>query len=196
MSQVILVICGKEINLGEGHSYSWGKGYPDATAKCPSLVSNINRVPMHPGRQICYDLLSAVVNEMAPIMVDEYYHFGADEVIKACWAEDETVRKFMQEQGFGENYDKLFAYFERKLEPIYRKQNKKMVCWDDYVIKQNEFKPPKDSIIQVWKIHDNLITAVKSGYKTILSAGWYLSYARTKGNHSKSHTLFYDTWQV
>jgi hypothetical protein len=56
-----------------------------------------------------------------------------------CWEEDEIIKQFMIREGFGNNFDKLLSFFEKKLEPIYRSYNKTLICWQELLLDQNEF---------------------------------------------------------
>lgn len=65
--------------------------------------------------------------------------------------------------------------FWNKVEPIYRKYNKRMICWQEQLdLNSPEYTVPKDSVIQVWKREKDLQPVLQKGYQAILSAGWYV----------------------
>jgi hexosaminidase len=78
-------------------------------------------------------------------------------------------------------FDKVLDFFEKRLEVIYRKYGKKMIVWQEILLNQNVFPVPKDAIIHTWMHPYDLVKVVKAGYKTILSAGWYLDYTIPTG---------------
>lgn len=71
------------------------------------------------------------------------------------------------------DYETLFAYFEQRLESIYRKYNRRALFWQELLFKHTQFQIPKDAIIQVWMKPTDLATVVKQGYQGILSAGLF-----------------------
>jgi len=98
----------------------------------------------------------------------------------------------MRRNGWGDNLDKLLAYFERNLEVLYRKRNKRSIFWQELLLNQNEYIIPKDAIVHTWQVQSDLIKVVKRGYKTLLSAGWYLDYQMPTGGQRRLMWLY--TW--
>ena len=153
-----------------GHTGSWGLGYP-VTANCPNLVSNVNNLLLNPALPLTFEIVNAVLTEMAAIFPDQYLHLGGDEINSQCWAEDKSVLAFMKDQGMGEDFNKLWAYYEERAESIYLQLNKTLVCWEELALDNPEFKPSHDALTMVWKNSNSLLPAVQSGYKGLLSAG-------------------------
>eukprot|EP00818_Percolomonas_sp_WS_P001115 CAMPEP_0117445152 /NCGR_PEP_ID=MMETSP0759-20121206/5639_1 /TAXON_ID=63605 /ORGANISM="Percolomonas cosmopolitus, Strain WS" /LENGTH=528 /DNA_ID=CAMNT_0005237301 /DNA_START=8 /DNA_END=1594 /DNA_ORIENTATION=+ len=180
-----------------GHAYSWGLGYPESVAKCPRLMDrthNINNVPLNMGKEIVYDLIKALLDEMSDVFVDDYVHMGGDEVVTSCWKEDESITQFMKDHNLA-TYDDFEGYFESRLETLYRHNNRKMVSWQELSeIKTNQWKLPNDSIIQVWKEAHDLPSYTSTGNKLLLSGGWYLDKAVPDSLQVPPY-LFGDNWK-
>lgn len=165
-----------------GHAESWGRGY-DITVKCPEYVRRSpfrNNIALNPGKPQVYEILDGIVKEAIQVFPDQHYHFGADEVRKDCWAEDKHLAAWMKQMNYN-NFDQVLDFFEKRLEVIYRKYGKNMIAWQELLLNQNVYPVPKDVIIQTWTHPNQLVRVVKKGYKTILSAGWYLDYTIPTG---------------
>jgi hexosaminidase len=174
-----------------GHAAAWGAGYPITTI-CPSFSDNVNNVPLNPSNNLTFTIIDAVFTEMAGIFFDKYLHLGGDEMCVACWNEDKTVLDFMNTMGFGTDYNKLWAYFEKTVEPLYLKQNKTLACWAELALNNPEFTPMKGAVAFAWVNRDDLLKVVTSGYVGVLSAGFYLDQQIPAGG---THYLWGDTWQ-
>jgi hexosaminidase len=64
----------------------------------------------------------------------------------------------------------LQAYFTKRVQQIVRKHGKDMEGWDEIL----DEDLPKGSLIQSWRGAESLANAARMGYKTVLSAGYYL----------------------
>lgn len=73
-----------------GHAASWSKGYPDVCAKCPQYESEVNNIPLNPAVQQTFDLVAAVIKHTSSLMMDQFIHFGGDELETGCWKEDKV----------------------------------------------------------------------------------------------------------
>ena len=74
-----------------GHAYSWGKGYSNLTAVCPSYASNINNIPLDPTQPFTYSVIQAIIAQMASLTPDYCMHIGGDEVITGCWMQGSHI---------------------------------------------------------------------------------------------------------
>jgi hexosaminidase len=72
-----------------GHTFSWGLGYPNVTVPCPARVTAdigvINSVGLDPTRNETYEMVRTLLDELAGLAPDEYFHLGGDEVQFECW---------------------------------------------------------------------------------------------------------------
>ncbi len=181
-----------------GHSYSFGKGYPEIVANCPSYAANINNIPLNPASEQTFQVLEGIIKQLSQLFGEDndsrYMHFGADELVTSCWKEDTRITSFMQQKGF-QNTDQLLHYFEQRLQVIYSKYNRNMICWEELLLKHDPslMQLPKDVVVQVWTQPSNLIPVTQQGYQTVLSGGWYLDKQMPLGVQLY---LFDDTWKV
>nr|CAG4712815.1 unnamed protein product [Naegleria fowleri] len=174
-----------------GHAGSWGFGYPEITANCPSYAHNINNIPLNVANPKTYDVLAAVIKQLTLSgFTDKYYHFGGDELVMGCWLEDPTIRNFMKQKGFTQPVQLLF-YFEDILRTIYLPLNKTMICWEELALEYG-YSVPKDTIVHVWKERKTLLDVVQMGYQTLLSGGWYLD--QQIPNRNQTFYEWVDTW--
>ena len=67
-----------------GHAASWGKGYPNVVANCPTKSANINNVPLNPALEETYDVVKAVLDDVHSVTPDAFTHLGGDEVRVFC----------------------------------------------------------------------------------------------------------------
>lgn len=126
---------------------------------------------MNPSSQKTYAFLDGLIEEMAGLFPDPYFHIGGDEVNPTHWEENPSIQAFMQEKEL-EDTEALQAYFNKEIQAILKKHGKKMVGWDEILHPEL----PKDIVAQVWRDHSSLLEAALGGNQGILSAGYYLDY--------------------
>ncbi|KAL0489250.1 hexosaminidase HEXA [Acrasis kona] len=182
-----------------GHAYSWGFAYPDARSTCNDLEGyfNENNYPIQPANNITYEIIDALVTEMSGVFKHEYMHLGGDELVLECWQNDPTVQNFVKNQTQIKTMQDLWGYFQVKLEKIYRRNNKKLICWQELLtfLKTDLYKVPKDSIVQVWKLVSDLKYVIEDQqYLAIMSAGYYLDKQKPDPT-VPDRWLYMDTWE-
>jgi hexosaminidase len=156
-----------------GHATAWFVGYPQlASSPGPYEIerrTGISEPSFDPTREEVYAFIDGFVAEMASLFPDECYHFGGDEVRPKRWQESATVQAFMRERGFATIPD-LQAHFSERVAGIVEKRGKTVIGWDEVL----HGHLPRSVIVQAWQQYEPLVAAVKSGYRAILSHGWYL----------------------
>jgi hexosaminidase len=156
-----------------GHSTSWFVGYPDlASAPGPYQIERkwgIFDPAMDPTEERTYKFLDQFIGEMAALFPDRYFHIGGDEVNAKQWDANPKIQAFMRAHDIKTNQD-LQAYFTRRVQKIVSKHGKIMIGWDEVLRPEL----PKDVVVQVWHGHAFLADAVRRGYPTIFSEGYYL----------------------
>ena len=80
-----------------GHAGSWCRGYPQLCikAQCRSPSPHL----LDPSKAFTWQLLQGLFEEAAQRFGDEFVHLGSDEVVHDCYARDDDVKRFVQEQG-------------------------------------------------------------------------------------------------
>jgi hexosaminidase len=166
-----------------GHAVSWLVAYPElASGPAPTgLVRSEHdqlRPPLDPTKKATYKLLDRVFGEMEKLFPDQYFHIGGDEVDGKYWDQDEHIQVWMHAHNIKDNHA-LQTYFTKRVQVIVRKHGKDMEGWDEIL----DGDLPKDSLIQSWRGADSLANAARMGYKTVLSAGYYLDLMYPAARH-------------
>jgi hexosaminidase len=172
-----------------GHTRSWGKGHPELMADCPLLP--FWRHALDPTKNFTYELIENLYMELRDTYTDDYFHVGGDEVLYLCWAADPEIREWMDANGVGSYLD-LFEMFFYRVENILKKTEKVLVAWDEVFVEGIPLDRDR-SVVQVWRDKATLTASVKAGYRSLLSAGWYLDMQRP--TPTSDHYFLMDTWK-
>jgi hexosaminidase len=165
-----------------GHSSAWFVGYPDlASGPGPFHIEREFGVfdpVMDPSRESTYKFLDTFIGEMAAIFPDHFMHIGGDENNGVEWKANPRIQTFMREHNLKDTAA-LQNYFNQRLLKILEKHDKHMIGWDEILTPDL----PKDIVVQSWRGFDSLAAGAKNGYRSILSAGYYLNLMSTAGAH-------------
>ena len=156
-----------------GHSTAWFVGYPEmASEPGPYQIERhwgIFDPAIDPSQEESYGFLDQLIEEMAQLFPDPYFHIGGDEVNGKQWDANPRIQTFMRSNGIKNNRD-LQAYFTTRVQKIVSKHNKIMVGWDEILTPGIS----KDIVIQSWRGPDSLAAAARQGYQGLLSNGYYI----------------------
>lgn len=166
-----------------GHAVSWLVAYPKlSSGPAPTgLVRSEHdtlRPPLDPTNPETYIIISKLFGEMEKLFSDAYFHIGGDEVEAQYWKNDPQIQKWMHAHNIA-NAHALQTYFTLRVQRIVAKHGKHMEGWDEIL----DNKLPKDSLIQSWRGADSLANSARLGYKTVLSAGYYLDLMHSAAYH-------------
>ncbi|XP_022108123.1 beta-hexosaminidase subunit beta-like isoform X2 [Acanthaster planci] len=161
-----------------GHTQSWGsvKGLltpcEDKSGKPTGQYG-----PINPILNSTYQFLEPFFREVFQVFPDNYIHVGGDEVSFDCWKSNKDIQHFMAQMGFGQNYSKLEAYYEKKFLGIVENLLARPIVWQEVV--DNGVHVVSNAVVHVWKgpWQEELAKVTRLGYKTLLSTPWYLNYA-------------------
>ncbi|XP_037608795.1 beta-hexosaminidase subunit beta isoform X2 [Sebastes umbrosus] len=177
-----------------GHTQSWGKGQKDLLTPCYSGSKPSGTFgPVNPILNTTYDFMSQFFKEISTVFPDAYIHLGGDEVDFTCWKSNPDIQKFMEQQGFGQDYSKLESFYIQKLLDIVTATKKGYMIWQEVFDNGVKLKP--DTVVGVWiggGSNEEMGKVTAAGYTTILSAPWYLdyiSYAQDWRNYYKVEPL-------
>jgi len=166
-----------------GHAVSWLVAYPQLSSG-PAPMGLVRserdtlRPPLDPTNPETYKVIDRVFGEMERLFPDAYFHIGGDEVDGKYWDKDSRIQAWMQKHGIKSDHE-LQAYFTERVQKIVHKHGKHMEGWDEIL----DGNLPKDSLIQSWRGADSLANSARLGYKTILSAGYYLDLMYPASQH-------------
>jgi hexosaminidase len=156
------------------HTASWFLGYPElASGQDPSHSSAID-----PARESTYKFLTGFIGEMAALFPDSYFHTGGDECDVKEWEENPRIQEFMRAHAIKDGAA-LQALFTAKIQKIVAGRKKIMEGWDE-VLQPNT---PKGVVIQSWRGQDSLAEAARSGYRGVLSSGYYIDLNQSAAEH-------------
>lgn len=131
---------------------------------------------LDPSNPKTYQLLSEIFDEVCPLFSGSYFHIGGDENEGKDWDSNPKIQEFMKKNKLANNHE-LQTYFTMKLIPMLKKHGKQLMGWEEIMTENMS----KDAIIHSWKgvnegvpAGKSLVDAVKSGYKTVLSNGYYV----------------------
>jgi hexosaminidase len=166
-----------------GHAVSWLVAYPQlSSGPAPTgLVRSARdqlRPPLDPTNKQTYKIINKVFGEMEELFPDAYFHIGGDEVEGKYWSQDPKIQAWMHAHNIA-NTTALQTYFTLRVQRIVAKHGKHMEGWDEIL----DGKLPKDSLIQSWRGADSVANSARLGYKTVLSAGYYLDLMHSAAEH-------------
>ena len=98
------------------------------------------------GKEITFELIEKLVDEICPLFPYERMHIGGDEAPKSEWEKCPDCKKRMEEEGL-QNVEDLQGYFTARVTKMIEKHGKKPVCWNDSL--KSSFLP-EDTLIQYW----------------------------------------------
>ncbi|TDE45043.1 beta-N-acetylhexosaminidase [Flavobacterium rhamnosiphilum] len=131
---------------------------------------------LDPSNPKTYQLLSEIFDEVCPLFSGSYFHIGGDENEGKDWDSNPKIQEFMKRKKLANNHE-LQTYFTMQLIPMLKKHHKELMGWEEIMTKNMS----KDAIIHSWKgvnegvpAGKSLVDAVKGGYKTVLSNGYYV----------------------
>lgn len=193
MREVVRYAAGRGIRVVPeidmpGHASAIAVAYPELmSAPGPYSMERhwgVLKPVLDPTREATWAFVEAMVSELAAIFPDPYLHIGGDEVDDTQWKENAAIQRFMRDNKLADSHA-LQAWFNRRLETILEKHHRRMVGWDEI------FHPdlPKSILIQSWQGQDALGQVAQSGYKGILSTGFYLDQPQSTAYHYRNEIV-------
>lgn len=173
-----------------GHASAILTGYPELASNKEMTYkiernSGIFDPTLDPTNEKTYDFLDVLLGEVTPLFQDDYFHIGGDENEGKHWDENKEIMQFKKDHGFKDNHE-LQTHFNIKLEKILNKYGKSLMGWEE-IMTENM---PKTALIHSWRgvnegmePGESLVNAVKNGYQTILSNGYYIDLQLSAEEH-------------
>ncbi|WDS35441.1 family 20 glycosylhydrolase [Pseudoxanthomonas sp.] len=118
-----------------------------------------------------YVFLRNLLNEVASLFPDRYFHIGGDEVNGADWMDNPRIADYMSVHRFADK-EALQEHFLLRLKRMLADQGKKVIGWEEI----ESAHMPEDVVVQVWKSSGAIDRATRRGHQVIVSAGYYLDH--------------------
>jgi hexosaminidase len=140
---------------------------------------------LDPSNPKTYQLLSEIFDEVCPLFPGAYFHIGGDENEGKDWDASPKIQAFKKKNNLATNHE-LQTYFTMQLVPMLKKHGKQLMGWEEILTKNMS----KEAIIHSWRganegvaAGQSLVDAVKKGYKTVLSNGYYIDLMYPVASH-------------
>ncbi|MBE8726539.1 beta-N-acetylhexosaminidase [Flavobacterium hungaricum] len=131
---------------------------------------------LDPSNPKTYQILSEIFDEVCPLFPGAYFHIGGDENEGKDWDANPKIQEFKKKHKLNTNHE-LQTYFTMQLAPMLKKHGKQLMGWEEILTKDLS----KEAIVHSWRgpnegvaAGQSLVNAVKKGYKTVLSNGYYI----------------------
>ncbi|MDE1163050.1 MAG: family 20 glycosylhydrolase [Acidobacteriaceae bacterium] len=164
------------------HTTSWFVGYPQlASGSGPYQIERdwgVFDPAIDPTRESTFKFLDRFLDEMTSLFPDAYFHIGGDECNGKEWDANAHIKQYMQAHHLKDNAA-LQAEFTARVQKLVADHHKIMVGWDEVL----QPDTPHDVVIQSWRGPRSLAEAARSGYRGILSAGYYLDLNHSAADH-------------
>ncbi|HTG65298.1 MAG TPA: family 20 glycosylhydrolase [Flavobacterium sp.] len=165
-----------------GHASALLTTFPEIGSKTDripyavSRKSGIHDATLDPTNPKTYQVLAEIFDEVCPLFPAAYFHIGGDENNGKEWDANPKIQEFKKKNNLATNHD-LQTYFNMKLVPMLKKHGKQLMGWEEIMTKDMS----KEAIIHAWRgVNEGmeaagaLVKAAKSGYKAVLSNGYYI----------------------
>lgn len=149
-----------------GHATAANKAYPQYSG---GKVSGFDDFTFNPGKEVTYQFIADVLEELKPLFPNGRIHIGGDEVfmgIKA-WDNNADVKSLMARNNYTDK-QQAEAYFLKRVADTVIKMGYKVMCWDEAVAAN---LPVSNTIVNWWRQNkpESLAEALSKGYQVILS---------------------------
>ncbi len=165
-----------------GHSTAWFVAHPEiASGTGPYSIERSWGVfdpAMDPTSDKTYKFLDGFLGEMTKLFPDQYFHVGGDEVNGKEWDRNPKIQEYRKAHHIQSN-EELQAYFSKRVQELVLHHGKTPVGWDEILVPG----VPTTIVIQSWRGAESLAAAAKSGYRGILSNGYYLDLGWSAARH-------------
>ncbi|UUF13920.1 MULTISPECIES: beta-N-acetylhexosaminidase [Flavobacterium] len=140
---------------------------------------------LDPSNPKTYKILNELFDEVCPLFPGAYFHIGGDENEGKDWDANPKIQEFKKKHNLKTNHE-LQTYFTMQLAPMLKKHGKQLMGWEEILTKDLS----KEAIVHSWRGPNegvapgqSLVDAVKKGYKTVLSNGYYIDLMYPVASH-------------
>lgn len=152
-----------------GHELAAISAYPELSCQekttTPRIIWGVEDVVMCPGKELMFNFLQDIIDEMTPLFPSKYFHIGGDESPRIEWEKCENCQNRMKEQGY-KNEAQLQSYVIGRIEKYLHKKGKTIIGWDEILEGGNL---DTTAIVMSWRGENGGITAAKAGHQVLMT---------------------------
>lgn len=152
-----------------GHELAAIAAYPELSCKeeptTPRIIWGVEDVVMCPGKELMFNFLQNVIDEMTPLFPSKYFHIGGDESPRVEWENCDKCQVRMKELGY-KHEAQLQSYVIGRIEKYLHKKGKTIIGWDEILEGGNL---DTTAIVMSWRGETGGITAAKAGHKVLMT---------------------------
>lgn len=151
-----------------GHSQAIIASYPEvACSPGPYYVATggvYKDNTLCPGKEITFEFVENVLNEIMDLFPSKYIHIGGDECNKSQWKKDADCQRRIREEGLKDEKE-LQSYFIKRVEKIINKKGRNLIGWDE--ILEGGLAP--NATVMSWRGEEGGIAAASAGHHIIMT---------------------------
>lgn len=152
-----------------GHELAAISAYPQLSCQeeptTPRIIWGVEDVVMCPGKELMFNFLQDVIDEMVPLFPSKFFHIGGDESPRVEWKKCDKCQSRMKEQGY-EQEAQLQSYVIGRIEKYLNKKGKTIIGWDEILEGGNL---DTTAIVMSWRGEEGGITAAQAGHKVLMT---------------------------
>ena len=155
-----------------GHSQATIASYPEVSCDgrpykvATGGVASDNTIC--PGKEITFEFIERVLDEVLDLFPGEYFHIGGDECNKSQWKKCPDCQERIKKEGL-QNEHELQSYFITRVEKIVNKHGKRLIGWDE--ILEGGLAP--NATLMSWRGEKGGIAAAKMGHDVVMTPNTY-----------------------
>ena len=134
-----------------------------------------------------YEVMSDVLDYINETFIDNYVHFGGDEIWLDCFNERPEIKKWMEANNIP-TYVALEAYYRKRQKNIWREKTKKKAIY--WVLESLNIPVEEDDVIQWWGSKSKIGVLNETKNEVIISSYTQLYLDLGVG------TIFFDPYQT
>ena len=165
-----------------GHSQATIAAYPEIACRPgPYYVATggvFKDNTLCPGKEITFEFMENVLNEIMDLFPSKYIHIGGDECNKSAWKKDPDCQQRIKEEGLKDEKE-LQSYFIKRIEKIINKRGRNLIGWDE--ILEGGLAP--NATVMSWRGENGGIAAASAGHQVIMTPSQYC-YLDLKQGHT------------
>lgn len=131
-----------------GHATQVSRSYPELSG---GGTGRWNGFTLNPAKEVTYNFISDLFDELITLFPSPYIHIGGDEVHygNQSWFTDSIIQKFISDKNLNDEID-LEHYFVKRVNKIVYQKEKVMIGWDEVV----NIKLNPENVKVMWWRHD------------------------------------------